>query len=188
MPANLENSAVATGLEKVSFHSNPKERQCQRMLTFHSYYMATSKGFLGQQHIKPMGRVHNTHLLIGHQWNSSLFKSVGLHLVCRLDTLKWDSGQNMYRGPSQTNHKLLFQLLDICGKGVLEITDILEGLCRLGLQLPTESPVPPGLSSQGWFLYFIKLYITGLLGSGVREKRRSIGPGIIRLCLLWKLF
>ena len=29
--ANLENSAVATELEKVSFHSNPKERQCQRM-------------------------------------------------------------------------------------------------------------------------------------------------------------
>ena len=26
MPANLEKSAVATGLEKVSFHSNPKER------------------------------------------------------------------------------------------------------------------------------------------------------------------
>ena len=32
MPANLENSAVATGLKKVSFHSNPKERQCQRRL------------------------------------------------------------------------------------------------------------------------------------------------------------
>ena len=32
MPANLENSSVATGLEKVSFHSDPKERQCQRML------------------------------------------------------------------------------------------------------------------------------------------------------------
>ena len=31
MPANLENSAVATGLEKVRFHSNPKERQYQRM-------------------------------------------------------------------------------------------------------------------------------------------------------------
>ena len=27
MPANLEKSVVATGLEKVSFHSNPKERQ-----------------------------------------------------------------------------------------------------------------------------------------------------------------
>ena len=32
MPASLDNSAVATGLEKVSFHSNSKERQCQRML------------------------------------------------------------------------------------------------------------------------------------------------------------
>ena len=32
MPANLENSAVSTRLEKVSFHSNPKGRQCQRML------------------------------------------------------------------------------------------------------------------------------------------------------------
>ena len=31
MPANWENSSVATGLEKVSFHSNPKERQCQIM-------------------------------------------------------------------------------------------------------------------------------------------------------------
>ena len=32
LSANLENSAVVTGLEKVSFHSNLKERQCQRML------------------------------------------------------------------------------------------------------------------------------------------------------------
>ena len=31
MPANLENSAVPTGLENVSFHSNPKEGQCQKM-------------------------------------------------------------------------------------------------------------------------------------------------------------
>ena len=31
IPANLENSAVAKGLENVSYHSNPKERQCQRI-------------------------------------------------------------------------------------------------------------------------------------------------------------
>ena len=31
IPANLENSAVATGLEKVSFHSNLQKRQCQTM-------------------------------------------------------------------------------------------------------------------------------------------------------------
>ena len=31
MPANLKNSAVATGLEKLRFHSNPKDRQGQRI-------------------------------------------------------------------------------------------------------------------------------------------------------------
>ena len=36
MPANLEDLTVATGLEKVSFHSNPKEGQYQRMLKFSS--------------------------------------------------------------------------------------------------------------------------------------------------------
>ena len=36
MSANLENSAVATGLEKVSFHSNPKERQCQECSNYHT--------------------------------------------------------------------------------------------------------------------------------------------------------
>ena len=36
MPANLENTAVAMGLEKVSFHSYPKERQCQIMSTYHT--------------------------------------------------------------------------------------------------------------------------------------------------------
>ena len=30
MPAKLEDSAVAKGLEKVRFQSNPKERQCQK--------------------------------------------------------------------------------------------------------------------------------------------------------------
>ena len=36
MPANLENLAVATGLEKVSFHSNPKEsnvKECSNYRT-----------------------------------------------------------------------------------------------------------------------------------------------------------
>ena len=38
VPANLENSAVVTGLKKVSFHSSPKERQCQRMFRLlHNY-------------------------------------------------------------------------------------------------------------------------------------------------------
>ena len=58
MPANLENSAVATGLEKVTFHFNPKERQCQRMLKLpHNCSHLTSKVMLKilqarlQQHV-----------------------------------------------------------------------------------------------------------------------------------------
>ena len=48
MPANLENSAVATGLEKVRFHSSPKERQCQRMfkLPYNVLISHTSKVML----------------------------------------------------------------------------------------------------------------------------------------------
>ena len=37
MPANLENAAVATGIEKVSFYSNPKERHCQRIFKLLNY-------------------------------------------------------------------------------------------------------------------------------------------------------
>ena len=36
MPANLENSAVVTGLEKISFHSNPKKgnaKECSNYRT-----------------------------------------------------------------------------------------------------------------------------------------------------------
>ena len=36
MPANLENSAVATGLEKASFHSNPKERNAKECSNYHT--------------------------------------------------------------------------------------------------------------------------------------------------------
>ena len=36
MAENLENSAVATGLEKVSFHSSSKERQCQKCSHYHT--------------------------------------------------------------------------------------------------------------------------------------------------------
>ena len=49
MPAHLANSAVATGLEKVSFHSNSKKEQCQRMYkllhncTYLTYYQSNAQ-------------------------------------------------------------------------------------------------------------------------------------------------
>ena len=48
MPANLENSAVATGLEKVSFHSHPKKgnaKECSNYCTI-AFISHTSKVML----------------------------------------------------------------------------------------------------------------------------------------------
>ena len=47
MPANLENSAVATGMEKVSFHSNPKgnAKECSDYSTI-ALISHASKGML----------------------------------------------------------------------------------------------------------------------------------------------
>ena len=36
MPANLDNSAVATGLEKVSFHSNSKKGNAKECSNYHT--------------------------------------------------------------------------------------------------------------------------------------------------------
>ena len=44
----MENSVVATGLEMLSFHFNPKERQCQRMfkLSYNCIHLPASKVIL----------------------------------------------------------------------------------------------------------------------------------------------
>ena len=36
MSANLENSTMATGLEKINFYSNPKEKECQIISHYHT--------------------------------------------------------------------------------------------------------------------------------------------------------
>ena len=36
MPVNLENSAVATGLQNVSFHSNPKKGNAKKCSNYHT--------------------------------------------------------------------------------------------------------------------------------------------------------
>ena len=67
MPANLENSAVATRLEKVSFHFNPKEGQCQRM--FKLPYSCTH--FIAQQ-----GNAQNpsSQVSMVYEWRTSRSK------------------------------------------------------------------------------------------------------------------
>ena len=54
MPANLENSAVATGLEKVSFHSSPKERHAKECSNYHTLTLIShaSKVILKILHVR----------------------------------------------------------------------------------------------------------------------------------------
>ena len=44
MPANLVNSAVATGLEKVSFHSNPKKGNAKECSNYHTIAVFSHTG------------------------------------------------------------------------------------------------------------------------------------------------
>ena len=91
MPANLENSAVATGLEKGSFHFNPKERQCQRMLkllhncthlTHSEKAMATHSSTLAWQipWTEEPGRLQSKGSLgVRHDWVTSLSLFTFMH-------------------------------------------------------------------------------------------------------------
>ena len=76
MPANLENSAVATRLEKVSFHSNPKERQC--LCHFHFSLACIGEGngnplqcscLKNPRDGEPGGLLSMGSHKVGHDWN-----------------------------------------------------------------------------------------------------------------------
>ena len=62
MPANLENSAVATGLEKVSFHSNPKgnAKECSNYcsISFISHASKVMLKILQARHQQCVNREH----------------------------------------------------------------------------------------------------------------------------------
>ena len=44
MPANLENSAVATGVEMVSFHYNPKKGSAKECSNYHTIALISHTG------------------------------------------------------------------------------------------------------------------------------------------------
>ena len=53
MLANLENSAVATGLEKVSFHSNPKERHAKECSNYRTIALISHASKVMLKILKP---------------------------------------------------------------------------------------------------------------------------------------
>ena len=61
MPTNLENPEVSTGLEKGSFHYNPKEGQCQRMvkLPYSHAHFACQQGYAQNPPSQASSRTEN---------------------------------------------------------------------------------------------------------------------------------
>ena len=58
MPANLENSSVTTGLKNVSFHPNPKERQCLRILVYHTIAIISQPSKVMLKILKPRLQIY----------------------------------------------------------------------------------------------------------------------------------
>ena len=58
MPANLENSSVTTGLKNVSFHPNPKERQCLRILVYHTIAFISQPSKVMLKILKPRLQIY----------------------------------------------------------------------------------------------------------------------------------
>ena len=85
VPANMENSAAATGLEKVSFHSNPKECSNYRTIAlishaswrrrWHSSPLAWKSPWTEEPaRLRSMGS-----LRVGHDWATSLSHFTFMH-------------------------------------------------------------------------------------------------------------
>ena len=53
MPANLENSAGVTGLEKVSFQSNPKEENAKACSNYHTIALISHMSKIMLKILKP---------------------------------------------------------------------------------------------------------------------------------------
>ena len=62
MPENLENSAVATVMEKISFHYNPKEGQCQRVFKLSHNALISHGGKVMLQILQARLQCKNLHM------------------------------------------------------------------------------------------------------------------------------
>ena len=85
MPANLENSAVATGLEKVSFHSNPKENNVIECSNYHTTGLISHTSKVTLNILQAMLQQYVNHELPDVQAGLRKGKVIGIKLQHPLD-------------------------------------------------------------------------------------------------------
>ena len=158
MPANLGNSAVATGLEKVSFHSNPKEGSNYRTIALISY---TSKVTLKILQARLQQYVNCEFLDVQAGFRKGRDQIAN---ICWLMGKAREFQKNIYfcfidytKAFNCVDHNKLWEILKEMG-----IPDHLTCLLR-NLYAGQEATVRTGHGTTDWFQSVSRLYIVTLL-------------------------
>jgi len=145
--SKMENSAVITGLEKVSFHSKPKERQCQRRFTLpHNCIHLTHQQSNAQISPSQASTVHEPWTSRCSSW---IFKRQKNQISnCQQ---KQEDSRTTFTSASLTtqslcvNHKKLWEILQ-----EMEIPDHLTSFQR-NLYSGQETTLRSGHGTMNWF-------------------------------------
>ena len=169
MPTNLENSAVTTGLEKVSFHSNLQERQCQRMfkLLYNCTHFTCQQNY-AKNFSSQASAVHEPRTSRCISW---IQKRLDLEPEIQLPTSgrsQKKEGHSRKTSTSSTPLKsLTVWIIENCGKFLKEmgIPDHIASLLR-NLYVAQKAIVKPDMEHrllQNWERSMSRLYIVTLL-------------------------
>ena len=153
MLANMENSAVATGLEKVSFNSNPKERQCQRMLKLpHNLLISHASKVMPKILQARLQQYMNREL---PDVQAGFRKGRGprdqIANICWIMEKVTEFQKNIYFYPLTIVKPLSVRITIYCGKFLeIEIPDHLTCLLK-NLYIGQEATVRRGYGTMEWF-------------------------------------
>ena len=106
MSANLENSAVATGPEKISFHSNLKEKQCHRM--FPQLHLSHTLAKKCSQFSKP--GFHSMWTVNFQMFKLDLEKAEEPEIKLPISTRSWKKKENLKKKKRKTSVSALLTM------------------------------------------------------------------------------
>ena len=152
MPANLENSAVATGLEKVTFHSNPKERQAKEGSNYHTIALISHASKVMLKILQARLQQYVNHELPDVQAGLEKAEESEIKLPTSTGSLKKREFQKTYISALLTRPKPLTVWITINWKILkeMEIPDHLTCLLR-NRYAGQEATVRTGHGTTDWF-------------------------------------
>ena len=145
MPANLENSAVAMGLEKVSFHSNPKERQSKECSNYHTIALMSHASKLMLKILQ--ARFSNTWTILNQYMNFQMFK---LDLEkAEEPEIKLPTSARSSKKQESSRKTSISALLTMPKPLTVWITQTVENFSRDGNTRPPDLPLEKSVGRSG---------------------------------------